>query len=194
MPTIIIEDGTLVSGANSYIDSAYVDAYATARNLTDWDVSGTQSRKDAAILEASDYLKNEVRYNYRGARRTATQITAWPRDGASEYRGPALPNDYISWRLKESEAKLSVRAYAAPGTLQPAQDRGGATKFEKVDVIETTYMDNAPTEVVIQEVWGLLAPLCVTLASTLAMPYIAEPIDPADYTAGAFNNPPTPVT
>lgn len=192
MPTVIIEDGSGVPGANSFIDRDYVTAYATARGRTEWISVSPSTLLDAAVIEAGDYLKNEARFVYRGTRMYYTQGMPFPRRSVTEYRGPSLPDGYISWRLKDAQAALAIRSFASPGSLQPDLVRGGAVKREKVDVLETEWYDKAPLEVTIREVNGLLAPLLVTDADTLADPYAVQsdgdnsPV----FDTGRFNNTP----
>jgi hypothetical protein len=185
---IIVEDGTLPTGANSYQTAANVTTFAAARNLTGW-AALSSTQQEAALHEAMLYLNNERRYTYRGTRRTATQRNAWPRDDASEYRGPELDNDYISWRLQDAQCLLAIRAGASPGSLQPDLARGGAVQTETVDVISTTYFEGASPETLMSEVDGLLAPLCLTPGTTLPVPYQATPDDAVEFTAGTYSNP-----
>jgi hypothetical protein len=187
MATVIVEDGSIVPGANSFVDRDTVKAYADARRLT-FDIVDTDAA-DAAVLEAGDYLKNEMRYVYRGARISYAQTMPYPRQGASEYRGPAIPSNVVPWRLCDAQCALAVRAKAAPGQLQIDLDHGGKIKSEKVDVLETTYADGAGIETLIMEVQGLLNPLLLTAGMIPAQPFQGAVDDPASFQAGTFSNP-----
>jgi hypothetical protein len=189
MPNVVQEDGSIVAGANSFVDVAYVTSWAALRGRSEWDASASTALLEGAVLRAADYLKNEARYVYRGSRRSVTQTMPWPREGATEYRGPTLANNYISWRLKDAQAALAVREFAVPFSLQPDLVRGGATKNEKVDVIDVTYQDNAPVETLIQEVQGLLLPLLLLTTSATPVPYQASPVDPTPFVSGTFDDP-----
>lgn len=74
---IITEDGTGVTGANSYVSVAQADAYFEARGVAGW--LGTDETKQAALIRASDYI--DIRWSgvAPGARLSETQGLAWPR-------------------------------------------------------------------------------------------------------------------
>lgn len=52
--TLITEDGTGVSGGNGYTTKAFVDAYFVDRDNAAW--TGTDTVKDAAIVDATDFI------------------------------------------------------------------------------------------------------------------------------------------
>lgn len=189
---VIVETGAIVTGANSFCDSAYVDAYAAARGRTEWLAASPQSQRDQAVIQGGDYLKNEARYPYRGTRVSYLQTMPFPRTGASEYRGPTLPSNYVSWRLMDANAELAIRAFASPGSLQPDLERGGAVKREKVDSLETEYFDKAPVETTIRAVAGILAPLLMLDGTLPANPTLSQfDADPENiFDPGTFANPP----
>ena len=68
--TLILEDGTGVSGANAYTTSALVNAYLVERNRVDengW--SGfSGSEKDAAVIAATDYIETRFGQRFLGRR------------------------------------------------------------------------------------------------------------------------------
>lgn len=60
---IIVENGSGVRGANSYVNEGYVTSYLTLRNkVTDW-TAASSAEKTAAILGATAYL--EMRFSNR---------------------------------------------------------------------------------------------------------------------------------
>lgn len=186
--TLIVEDGTIVANANTFVNVTDVTAYATLQGNAAWAAAGVTAQ-EAAIIRAAAYLRNESRFLWRGSRVSPDQRMPWPRQGASEYRGPALPNNYISWRLKDAQCDLALREAASPGVLQPDLARGGKVRSEKVDVLETTYADDAPGEALLVSAMGLLAPLLLTTQSAVPVPYQATPTDPAPFqTPDAFQN------
>lgn len=68
--TLIVEDGTIVAGANTYISAADFSTYAAARGIT---LIGDPA---TLLLEAMDYLEGLV---YKGIKRTIGQTLQWPR-------------------------------------------------------------------------------------------------------------------
>lgn len=75
--TIIIEDGTGVANANSYVSVAEFNAYATARNIdpTDYD---TEQIEGALVVASVDFIS--VEYNFKGEPLTTTQGMQLPTD------------------------------------------------------------------------------------------------------------------
>ena len=69
---LVIEDGTQVAGANSYVTSTEIEAYADARGVT--------LTTDAEILaiKAMDFIESQT---YLGTKYTSTQALQWPREG-----------------------------------------------------------------------------------------------------------------
>lgn len=186
MPTVVVETGSLVAGANSFVTRAEVAAYAENRGYA---FTAADALLDGAVIRAGDYLKNETRFVYRGARRTATQTMPWPREGASYYRGPDIPNDNIPQCLKDAQCELAYRSLAGTN-LQPDLSRGGRIKRQRVDVIEREFFDDAPSETTILAVLGILAPI-LTSSGAITDPYQANPTVKTPFQPDEFNNPPT---
>lgn len=68
--TLIVEDGTGVSGANSYAPVTAVDAYLTDRNRQEengWD-DLTTPEKEANIVKATDFIEQRWGLRFLGAR------------------------------------------------------------------------------------------------------------------------------
>jgi hypothetical protein len=99
--TLIVEDGTGLAAAESYVSAADCDAYHAARGNTGW--SGTEAEKEAALRNAATYL--DAHYRYRSCRLTAAQALEWPRE-AYDWGGPEVR------RLKSACCELALRARA----------------------------------------------------------------------------------
>lgn len=102
-----VQDSTgLVAGANAYAAIAFCDTYLADRGKTAWD-SLTDSQKQAAIIEATDYL--DVNFKYGGLRlNDSGQVTEFPR--RSLYDANAVLVSGIPERLQEACAELAYRA------------------------------------------------------------------------------------
>lgn len=91
--TLIVEDGTGIDNANSYVTLAEARAYALARGVT---LSATDSVVEILVIKAMDYLES-LDSQFKGVRKTDTQELSWPRDyvyrndTGSEY--PAIPKE-----------------------------------------------------------------------------------------------------
>lgn len=130
---LIIEDGTQVVGANSYVTTTEIKAFATARGIVDFPTADA----DVEILStlAMDYLEAK-RSEYRGTKTSASQSLQYPREG-STVDGVLIANNIIPVELKNAQMQLTIEAHEF-GDLAPSSD-GYAVAVEKVDVIEVQY-------------------------------------------------------
>jgi len=75
---LVVEDGTVVAGANSYVSQADATAYHADRNNTDW-AALTSTQKDAALIKATQYVDNTFRRKWIGSLYDLNQPLCWPR-------------------------------------------------------------------------------------------------------------------
>lgn len=108
---IIVEDGTIVAGANSYVTETELENYAEDRGVT---LGG-----DPAVLlvAAADYLET-FRNQYRGALVDRDQPLAWPRDGAV-IEGFAWDDDEIPRQVLLAQMIVAVEIGAGEDPLNP---------------------------------------------------------------------------
>lgn len=160
---LTVEDGTGIAGADSFVELAEIASFASARGYT-WPNSASESVQEQAARRAADYLRNERRFAYKGTRKTALQTLPYPRTGVVERGGLSISDSVIPWRLKEAQCRLTIRIVAFYTTvglldLQPDLARGGRIQSTTVDVISTTYFDDAPSETQLVDIMGVLEPL-----------------------------------
>lgn len=151
---LVIEDGTGVAGATSYVTLIEARAYATARGLI---FPAVDSDLEALLVKAMDYLET-LRAEFKGTKVFGFGYRQWPREGVVidglELAATAIPEE-----LKNGQIQLAVEFQ----TVDPmATTFGQVVKREKVDVIETEYAVNykegpAPTRM--PRVQAILAPL-----------------------------------
>ena len=143
---IVVEDGTIVAGANSYVSEAELTTYATDRGIT---LSGGT---EALLLKAMDYLET---LDFIGDKSTADQPLQWPRTDVY-IDGYYVDAETIPQDLKNAEMALAI---SIDGGADPMATIERATKREKADVLEVEYMDNASTVAIITSVNRLLRKL-----------------------------------
>lgn len=76
--TLIVENGSGVHNANSYIDAAYVTAHLAARNRVGengW-TTPEATEEDAACIEGTNYIELRFRESFRGAKEFRNVATA----------------------------------------------------------------------------------------------------------------------
>jgi len=108
--TIIVEDGSIVTDANSYVSVADLEEFALARNIT---LPATDPEKEALLIAAMDYLEAQ---RYKGNKYSRDQELQWPRSGVV-IDGFTVGTDEIPTDLKKAELQLAVEAINT--SLQP---------------------------------------------------------------------------
>ena len=144
---LIIEDGSIVAGAEAYIDVAYADTYHANRGNDAW-VTLTVPQKEAAIRRATDYMGEAYRLKWAGKRVGITQALDWPRltvprkDTIGFQYSTQVYYDHksIPEEVKKASAELALRAIA--GDLAPDLKQGVRSK--KIGPMETTYDTSSP--------------------------------------------------
>jgi len=154
---LVIEDGSLPSGANSFVTVAEVRAFAEARAST---LDDTDGEIEAAAIRAMDFI-NAFRAQFKGTKVTGAQPLQFPRSGVT-LDGFAVAETEIPGVLKAAQCQLALDALA--GTeLQPSGD-GREVIREKVDVLETEYRPGtgANPQPALTKARALLLPLLTT--------------------------------
>lgn len=137
---------SLVISTNSYVDEAYITAYATARGIT---LTG-----DVAVLgvQAMDYLESQ---NFKGSKTDSAQPLQWPRAGVY-IDGVLIESSIVPSEVEVAQAVIAVSIFQG---YNPNATYGPAVKREKVDVIETEYQDGARSTDYSPAIDNALAPL-----------------------------------
>lgn len=132
---LVIEDGSGVAGANSYITVAEARAYASTRGLS---LPVADSEVEQLLISAMDYLES-YRDRYQGRKTSPSNPLQWPRVGVV-LDGAPWPSDAIPVELKSAQARLAVEAQTQQ--LFVSSDGREIIK-EKVDVIEVQYAEGS---------------------------------------------------
>lgn len=149
MATIIIEDGSVVSGANSYATVAEFTQFCSDRNIT---IVSTYGDESQLLIKAMDYFEQQP---FKGIKYLETQPLQFPRsdlwvDGYLE------ESDQIPQLVKDAQITIAVSIMTGN---DPLSSVSRAVKREKVDVLEVEYMDNAAGSVIIRSVGNILRKL-----------------------------------
>lgn len=149
---LIIEDGSQVDNANSFVTDDEYKAYANLRGLT---VAPTQPEREADLIAAMDYLQS-VECSMQGTRSSSTQSLLFPRYGVCLY-GYMLTNNSIPQEIKNAQMEAAV--FSTFNSLL-TNSTNENIKREKVDVLETEYFaGGSNTTVNLQRVNAYLQPL-----------------------------------
>lgn len=130
---IIVEDGTGVANANSYVSVADLEAFAAARGIT---IVGDP---EVLLIKAMDYIES---LDFCGHKVSSTQSLSWPRYGV-KVDGFYYPAAYIPPELKNAlmQTALSIDAGVDPLSTIPR-----VIKSASVGPMSVTYADDSETE------------------------------------------------
>jgi hypothetical protein len=134
MITFTVEDGTGVTGANSYGSVADFDDYLS--KLRGVALSQTPEQKEAALMFATTYM--ESTYVFRGVSKTTTQGLHFPASGY-DCRNKPIPTNVVPAQIQQGCFEYAWRQLDSGGELQPDPDQAGAVsrQRDKLDVLET---------------------------------------------------------
>ncbi len=146
--TLIVEDGSIISGANSYVSETDLTAFASARNIT------LVGDEETLLTLAMDYIETLL---YKGVKRTRTQGLQWPRTYVV-VDGYYVDPNIIPQELKNGlmQCAISIDQGTGPQLNVPRR-----TIKEKVGDLEVEYaQDSVSSEMntkVKAALWKILA-------------------------------------
>jgi len=129
---IIVEDGSIVAGANSYVSELTLTEYAAARGIT---ITGAT---EALLINAMDYIESQM---FIGVKKTAAQGLQWPRSNVY-VDGYYIEPTTLPFQLRSAQMTAALAMDAGNGPLTVMTP---GIKKEKVDVIEIEYQDGGLT-------------------------------------------------
>jgi len=137
---LIIEDGSRVDGANSYVTAATADEYIGTRS-TSWTSAGTTA-KENALIEAGIYLNS---LNWKGQKYSRDQFMSFPRLNFYDEDGYLYANDVVPRRVEYAQieaAVASVEGYSLLTNIKPTE----RIKRKKIVVLEKEYSPGAASQ------------------------------------------------
>jgi len=141
MVELIVEDGTIVPDANSYVSVDDIIKYAEARGVVLIPGSPIDPVKVAIMaINAMDYIEM-FKYRWKGKRvNPSLQRLSWPREGVV-IDGERWPSDKIPDELIAAQCQLCIQISRGVNLLPTVSaDEAFITK-EKVGPIETEYSE-----------------------------------------------------
>jgi hypothetical protein len=157
--TLIVEDGTGLANAESYVSVADANTYHSKFGNDTWTDLDT-SVKEQLLRKATDYMVAQYRLQYAGYRRYSTQSLDWPRlyvpliDSLSANVFPQYVDfDIVPTTVKNACAELALKAY----TAILMQDLTQGVIREKVDVIEVEYDKFSPQQTRYEQIDAMLS-------------------------------------
>ena len=153
---LIIEDGTIVANANSFITLAEARTFATARGVT---LTGVDADLEVFVIKAMDYLI-EFEPKLKGIRVGNAQTLMYPREGVRYYR-EILDDSAIPVELKNAQAQAVMEI--ASGIDPTPNGPNNTIKRNKVGPIEQEFFaGGASSKTTLKKVEVILRPLLKT--------------------------------
>ena len=134
--TLIKEDGTGKSDANSYASVADGDAYHEGHlYATAW-TGATTGKKEAALVMATRLI--DAHFRFLGARVSEAQALAWPRTGCPnpEMRRYLLPSSAVPTALVQATAETARALIVEDRTANPL---GEGLKFTGLGDLQQSF-------------------------------------------------------
>ena len=151
---LIIEDGSNVENANSYVPVADLVMYARMRSVT---IPDMDEDIEALLIRAMDFLES-LRAKYQGEKTNASQLLQWPRTGVTVDNFSVDKTD-IPRELKYGQMALALEAQE--NDLLENETGKGPVISEKIGPIDIKYENTGKVEKVaaFAKANALLAPL-----------------------------------
>lgn len=134
--TLVVEDGTVVDGANTFVELDVATAYAEAHlGASAW-VALTEDQQNASLVQSARLLGQKL--TWVGEKTDQTQPLCWPRIYATNEDGYEIASDEIPQQVKDAQCELAIQL----ASTDYVADSSAATIREKVDVIEVEYSES----------------------------------------------------
>jgi hypothetical protein len=150
---LIIETGSKVAGANSYVDVTFADTYHTTFGNADW-TGADNSSKEQALIIACQSLELLYGPKYISTQLPGTQVLLWPRYPFYDRNGNVRLSAAIPVELKNAQAELALMSLLG-SAMFPEGNVALVVDSESVKVgdiaTSTTYSKTAKVDVATYE-------------------------------------------
>ena len=151
--SLIVEDGSIVTGAESYITVAEASTYHSNRGNATWAALTSDAVREQCLRKATDFMRQAYRSRWQGYKVNEDQALDWPRYGV-EVEGYAVDSDIVPTEIKNACAELALKASAAE--LNPDLTQGVLS--EQVGSIQVTYDKGSPQFTRYRAIDAIIAP------------------------------------
>lgn len=173
--SLIVEDGTMPEGANTYVSVSEADIYLAERSEnwpsapSDVTPDANIAKKERALILAADWLNT---LEWKGEQVDPEWDMAWPRCGvplAPRFDGVMqfVPCDIVPGKVKQSQMKVADLIYSGTDFFAPIEHGGEVKSISEsssttIDVItestskSVTYAETAPSDTLYPAISGLI--------------------------------------
>ena len=137
---MIVENGTGLPNADSYVSVEFADSYFSARGVSAW-VALTQTQKEQALIKGTDFIDSI--YQWYGKKATTEQSLRFPRVNLRDYEGQEVTG--VPNCLKQAVCDASM--LSANGTeLFQTKNENGDVVSETITTLSFTYSKSDKSE------------------------------------------------
>jgi hypothetical protein len=140
---LIVEDGTGLATADSYISLAEARTYALSYGYT-LPVDDTDA--DVALRKGAVYV-GLFESSFSGERLVDTQSLAWPRENAFKCAGQdqiEIPSDSVPIEIQNANV-IAAASYGQSINVRPNDDGLAVASKEVTGAVKVSYFDNGKT-------------------------------------------------
>jgi hypothetical protein len=170
---LVVEDGTALANAESYISVVAATTYHADRGNAAWAALASDTVREQLLRQATEYMGQVYRRRWASFRMKVTQALDWPRAWVPLIDAPGpygswtayVPNNVVPTEVQRACAELALLAAAGP--LAPALSR--LTTKEKVGEIEVDYDPNSVEFVRYRSIDMMLGPYLMGSAASTGL-------------------------
>lgn len=103
---LIIEDGSIIENANSYIDLDFADNFHNNHGSENWLSIESEIEKERNLIKAAFYIDLKYKSRFKGKKINNDQYLEWPRENVfiDDYK---FDNNKIPLLLKQAQAEAA---------------------------------------------------------------------------------------
>ena len=139
---LIVEDGSVVPNAHSYISVADATTYFENHSDPELWPNSQLDVKEGALRYATTTL--DGMFKWTGEVFSLTQSLSWPRSDATDNEDRTIATNSVPERVRQATCELALLHISKP--LNENYDRGGDTKMEQVGPVRVEYFSGASVE------------------------------------------------
>ena len=137
---MIVENGTGLPNADSYVSVEFADSYFSARGVSGWETL-TQTVKEQSLIRATDFIDNI--YQWHGKKATSEQALRFPRVNLVDYEGQTIEG--IPTCLKQAVCDASLLTSNGTELFQTKNENGDVVS-ETITTLSFTYSKSDKSE------------------------------------------------
>lgn len=130
---MIVENGTGLENADSYVSVEFADNYFLARGISEW-ADFDDKTKENALVRATDYIDNI--FQWYGQKSNNAQTLRFPRKNLFDYEGNKI--DGIPNCLKQAVCDAAILSSGGTELFQTSEANGDVVS-EKIGELSFTY-------------------------------------------------------